>query len=261
MIPKIIHYCWFGGNPLPPLAFKCIKSWKKYCPGYEIIEWNESNYDISAAPLYVRQAYEAKKWAFVSDYVRLQIIYQNGGIYFDTDVELIKGPEALLGYSAYFGFQNQEHVATGLGFGAERHAPILAQMLLAYQDIPFVKEDGSLDLTPCPIRNTEALVGVGLICNNTRQVLNGNILILPANYLNPMDEANGLIHLTPETISIHRFAASWWSEEKQLTRQRVYHLYRRNERKDRIKHLPNRCLRRILGEARYSRIKKFLRKS
>ena len=100
MIPKVIHYCWFGGNPKPKLAEKCIKSWKKYCPDYEIIEWNEDNFDISAAPLYVRQAYEAKKWAFVTDYVRLEVVYNHGGVYLDTDVELLKSLDSLFQFES-----------------------------------------------------------------------------------------------------------------------------------------------------------------
>ena len=110
MIPKIIHYCWFGRNPKPKLAEKCIKSWKKYCPEYEIIEWNEDNYDLSSAPLYVRQAYEAKRWAFVTDYIRLQVIYENGGIYLDTDVELRKSLDPLLVHQAYFGFEDEKNI-------------------------------------------------------------------------------------------------------------------------------------------------------
>ena len=117
-IPKVIHYCWFGGNPKPKLVQKCIHSWKKYCPDYEIIEWNESNFDISSCPLYVRQAYDVKKWAFVSDYARLKIIHTCGGIYLDTDVELIKSLDSLLEYNAFFGFEDGKYVATGLGFGA-----------------------------------------------------------------------------------------------------------------------------------------------
>ena len=89
-VPKIIHYCWFGGNPKPKLAEKCIKSWKKFCPDYQIIEWNEENFDVSAAPEYVCQAYAAKRWAFVTDYVRLKAMTEMGGIYMDTDVELVK---------------------------------------------------------------------------------------------------------------------------------------------------------------------------
>lgn len=104
-IPKVIHYCWFGHDPKPKLAEKCIKSWKKKCPDYKIIEWNEENFDISACPLYVRQAYEAKKWAFVTDYVRLKVVYEHGGIYLDTDVELKKNLDFLLNHKAYFGFE------------------------------------------------------------------------------------------------------------------------------------------------------------
>ena len=99
MIPKTLHYCWFGRNPKPELAVKCIDSWKRFCPDYEIVEWNEDNFDIDACPLYVRQAYAAKKWAFVTDYVRLKLIYEHGGIYMDTDVELKKKPDVLLGRS------------------------------------------------------------------------------------------------------------------------------------------------------------------
>ena len=106
MIPKTIHYCWFGGNPLPPLAVKCIKSWKKYCPDYEIIEWSEKNFDVSSAPLYVRQAYEAKKWAFVTDYVRLYAMTTCGGVYMDTDVELVKPIDTYLSHEAFSGFED-----------------------------------------------------------------------------------------------------------------------------------------------------------
>ena len=101
MIPKVIHYCWFGGGKKPKLAKKCISSWKTYCPGYKLIEWNESNYDLSSAPQFVREAAEAKKWAFVSDYVRLQVVYQYGGIYLDTDVELLRNIDFLLDQTGY----------------------------------------------------------------------------------------------------------------------------------------------------------------
>ena len=114
MIPKTIHYCWFGGNPLPKLAKKCIKSWKKYCPDFEIIEWNEANFDISSAPLYVRQAYEAKKWAFVTDYVRLYALTSYGGIYMDTDVEVIKPLDFFLNHDAFSGFESEKSIPTGI---------------------------------------------------------------------------------------------------------------------------------------------------
>ena len=112
MIPKVIHYCWFGGNPLPNIAVKCINSWKKYFPDYEIIEWNESNFDLFSCD-YCREAYDAKKWAFVSDYARFKILYEHGGVYFDTDVELVKKIDFLLKYSAFFGFENKKYISTG----------------------------------------------------------------------------------------------------------------------------------------------------
>lgn len=124
MIPKKIHYCWFGRNPLPELAVRCIESWKKYCPDYEIIEWNEDNYDINKIS-YVKEAYQARKWAFVTDYVRLDVVNQYGGIYLDTDVELLKSLDPLLKYKSFFGMEEGKFIATGLGFGAEKGTKIL----------------------------------------------------------------------------------------------------------------------------------------
>ena len=224
MIPKIIHYCWFGGKPLPAAAQKCIASWKKYCPDYEIRAWTEENYEIASAPLYVRQAYEAKKWAFVSDYVRLRVVYEHGGIYLDTDVELLKNLNPLRGYSAFFGFEDALHVATGLGFGAESHSQVLANMMLDYQTIPFLLDDGSYDLTACPVRNTDALVRIGLVCRNEFQVLSGNIAVFPTEYFCPRDIHTMEICVTENTYTIHHFAGSWLSGED--AERRAYKLRR-----------------------------------
>ena len=119
MIPKVIHYCWFGHNPLPERYKEWIKSWKRYCPDYEIVEWNESNYDVTKHP-YMRAAYDAKKWGFVSDYARLDIIYENGGIYLDTDVELVKNLDELLYQEGFAGVDSSGRLSTGLGFGARK---------------------------------------------------------------------------------------------------------------------------------------------
>lgn len=260
MIPKTIHYCWFGGNPLPELAKKCIKSWKKYCPDYRIVEWNESNFDLSAAPLYVRQAYEAKKWAFVSDYARLQIVFAQGGIYFDTDVELVKSPEALLAYSAYFGFEDEVHVNTGLGFGAEQGCPILADMLADYQNIPFVLEDGSFDLTPCPVRNTEALVRHGLVCDNSRQLLPGNVAVFPTDWFRPLDYLTGVLKKTENTVSIHRYASSWYSEKEKAWFKRTSAKMKKELRHERWINGPKRFIRKLIGAKNCDRIKKEITK-
>lgn len=260
MIPKIIHYCWFGRNPLPKLAQKCIKSWKKHCPDYEIIQWNEDNFDISACPLYVRQAYEAKKWAFVTDYVRLKVVCDHGGIYLDTDVELKKSPDALLSYSAYFGFEDSGHVATGLGFGAEKKHPLLKELMEDYAEIPFVREDGSFDTLPCPQRNTAILLKHGLLQNNTRQVLEGGILILPCEYLCPLSYQNGLKKRTKNTISIHWFDASWQSAAQKKAHRDAAKKRNREARRDYVRHTPNRLMRALLGTARYDKLKSTLKR-
>lgn len=222
MIPRIIHYCWFGRNPKPELAVRCMKSWKKYCRGYEIIEWNEDNYDLSQAPLYVRQAYEAKKWAFVTDYVRLQIVYEHGGIYVDTDVEFRQKPDKLLDNQAFFGFESDKHVATGLGFGAVRECPIVKELMDDYENIPFILEDGSLDLMPCPVRNTEVFLKYGLRQDGSKQLLTGDVLILPQEYLSPIRSDSDVITYTKNTISVHWFAGSWFAEEQLVDRMEYY---------------------------------------
>ena len=129
MIPKVIHYCWFGGNEKTLLILRCIESWKRYCPDYRIIEWNENNYNINACE-YTREAYNAGKWAFVSDYARIEILYLYGGIYLDTDVELHSSLDDLLQYDAWFAQDDIRYVNTGLGFGACQKNDLLRRILL-----------------------------------------------------------------------------------------------------------------------------------
>ena len=154
MIPKKIHYCWFGKNKLPDKAVKCINSWKKYCPDYEIIEWNEDNFDVRQNG-YTAFTYDNRKIAFLSDYVRLLAVYQEGGVYLDVDVELIRPiDDLLLNHSAYFGFESSEYVNTGLGFGAEANNRIVKQMIEEYEQLL----DGKHDVVGCPTLNTQALI-------------------------------------------------------------------------------------------------------
>lgn len=208
-IPKKIHYCWFGNNNLPKLARKCLKSWKKYCPDYEIVCWNEENFNLNCNR-YVREAYKAEKWAFVSDYVRLKVIYEHGGIYLDTDVELIKPIEPLLNFKGYMGFDEKGIVATGLGFAAEAGNEVIGEMLKDYEKIPFVLPDGEYDVTPCPDRNTATLERLGMDVKNTNQIFMG-IQFLPCEYLCPMDYCTGKTKITKNTYSIHHYCASWTS--------------------------------------------------
>lgn len=208
-IPKVIHYCWFGKGEMPKLAKKCIKSWKKYCPDYKIICHNEDNFDLTQNR-YLNEAYKAGKWAFVSDYARLKIIYDNGGIYLDTDVELIKPIDDLLLNKGFMGFDEKGIVATGLGFGAEKGNKIVLEFLKDYDNIPFVLPDGSYDLTPCPDRNTVALTRLGMDINNTNQTFM-DITFLPDEYLCPMNYYTGKKTITENTYSIHHYSASWTS--------------------------------------------------
>ena len=208
-IPKVIHYCWFGKGKMPKLAKKCIKSWKKYCPDYEFVLHTEDNFDMTQNR-YMREAYEAGKWAFVSDYARLKIIYDNGGIYLDTDVELIKPVDDLVKLGGFMGFDEKGIVATGLGFGAEKGNKIVSEFLKDYDNIPFVLPDGSYDLTPCPDRNTEALKRLGMDIKNTSQTFM-DITFLPDEYLCPMNYYTGKKTITENTYSIHHYSGSWTS--------------------------------------------------
>lgn len=207
MIPKVIHYCWFGGNPLPPLAQKCIDSWKKYCPDYEIIEWNESNYDITKNN-YMREAYEAKKWGFVPDYARKDIIYEYGGIYLDTDVEIVKSFDDLLSNKAFFGMEKPGQVALGLGFGAEKGNELIRELRDIYIGKSFKNEDGTLNLTPCTEYETPMLIERGLAKNNEHQVVCG-VHIYPTEYFAPKDGYQADTVITENTHSIHYYNLSW----------------------------------------------------
>ena len=216
-IPKVIHYCWFGKGKMPKLAKKCIKSWKKYCPDYEIICHTEDNFDLTQNR-YLNEAYKAGKWAFVSDYARLKIIYENGGIYLDTDVELIKPIDDLVRLKGFMGFDEKGIVATGLGFGAEKGNKIVSEFLKDYDDIPFILPDGSFDLTPCPDRNTEALKRLGMDIENKNQTFM-DVTFLPDEYLCPMDYYTGKKTITDKTYSIHHYSASWTNSVTKRTTQ------------------------------------------
>ncbi len=210
MIPKKIHYCWFGRGEKPELARKCISSWKKHCPDYEIIEWNEDNFDINMNG-YTRYCYDNQKWAFLSDYARLAIIYEHGGIYFDTDVEVVRSLGELLQHKAFAGFENNEYIASGLGFGAEPQNSAIRLMLDEYN--PYL--DGLHGTEGCPILNTKALEKIGLIKNGSYQELL-DITVCPKEYFNPYNDPTGDLNATNNTYSIHWYAKSWMSKTQIL---------------------------------------------
>lgn len=211
MIPKKIHYCWFGRNPLPEDALKCIASWRKYLPDYEIIEWNEDNFDVNAIP-YTAQAYSAKKYAFVSDYARFKILYENGGLYFDTDVEVIRSLDHIIDNGAFMGIEKSLAttkgtgcigVNAGLGLGAESGLPIYKRILDFYENRSFENETSTV------VTNvTQLLMLEGLKNENEMQYVAG-IRIYPAEYFCPMDSTTGIIDITSSTVSIHHYSCSW----------------------------------------------------
>ena len=213
-IPKIIHYCWVGGNPKPKSVLYCIESWKKFCPDYEIKEWNETNYDFTKNQ-YMKEAYDEKKWGFVPDYARLDIVYNHGGIYLDTDVEIVKSFDGLLSNKAFAGFEKSDDgtwfVNCGQGFGAEPKNPSIKFIRDFYEEKSFYNEDGSLNLLPSPHYTTDSLVALGMVRNNTKQELK-DITIYTADVLCPKSMATGKIEKTKNTYSIHHFTASWMDE-------------------------------------------------
>lgn len=210
MIPKIIHYCWFGNGEKPSKVKKCIESWKKFCPDYEIIEWNEQNFDVNMNG-YTKMCIEEKKYAFLSDFARLFIIENNGGIYFDTDVELVKPIDFLLENDAYFGFETPDYVQTGLGFGAVAHSKTVMAMLDEYKPLL----DGKHGVITCPKLNTDALLKLGLKLGGEKQTV-ADALILPIDYLNPYGSTTGVLKKTANTVSIHWYSGSWMSKRQHI---------------------------------------------
>ena len=217
MIPKIIHYCWFGRNPLPESAIKCINSWKKYFPDYEIKEWNEDNFDVNSIP-YTREAYEAKKYAFVSDYARFKILYENGGLYFDTDVEVIRPMDDIVAAGPFMGFEidpprvkhkaQEGFVAPGLGLGVNPGLGLYGELLEFYATQNFLNLDGTLNQTTIVRYTTNILIRHGLKPKDGIQTVAG-INIYPAEYFNPLNDNTGVLKITENTRSIHWYTKTW----------------------------------------------------
>lgn len=203
MIPKIIHYCWFGGKPLPNDVKKCIKSWKTMCPDYDIKRWDETNFDVNASA-FTKAAYDAKSWAFVSDYARLKVVYDFGGVYLDTDVELLKNLDFLLENECYIGIQQGGCLCnTGLGFGAEKSSPVVHKMLEQYEAIRFSEEEK--DNIACPNLNDKAIREFGKADLKRISHLS-HVTVYPSCYFDPYGLTN---LLNDDTVSIHHYSASW----------------------------------------------------
>ena len=235
MIPKIIHYCWFGRGPLPELAQKCIASWKKYLPDYEIKEWNEDNFDVNIIP-YTAEAYKAKKYAFVSDYARFWILYQYGGIYFDTDVEVIRPIDDIVERGNFMGFEtdpkpqlkedaSEASVAPGLGLGVTPGLGLYKEILDYYAPLHFLCEDGSLNQVTVVKHVTNVLVENGLKQTNELQQVAG-VWIYPRDYFNPLDDNTGKLVITENTRSIHWYTKTWLKKQNPVRTWIVRRIHR-----------------------------------
>lgn len=234
MIPKVIHYCWFGNNPLPFEVKKCINSWKKICPDYEIRRWDETNFDVYQND-FIKSAYGSKAWAFVSDYARLKIVYDEGGIYLDTDVELKKSLDELRKNEGFFVIQQEGHYCnTGLGFGAKKENEIVKTMLDLYDDLIY-SEENKFSIA-CPYLNTKALEKYGYSYSDDVIVIHNN-LVLPPRFMDPIAPGKNKENLLcNDTVSIHHYSASWM-DDKTVRRRKII---------------------RIIGEKRIYKIKKIL---
>lgn len=232
MIPKVIHYCWFGGNPLPEVAVKCINSWKKYFPDYEIKEWNETNFNLNCCE-YVKEAFSAKKWAFVSDYARFWILYNYGGLYFDTDVEVIKDMKNIIINGPFMGCELSDMTNTdfnvginpGLGIGAYPKMDIYKEILESYDNAHFINSDGSYNFETTVDRTTSIFKLYGFNdCNCVSNIKEINIY--PPEYFCPLNYATGDLYLTKNSYSIHWYDASWLDKRMKTRRLRVEKIHR-----------------------------------
>lgn len=285
-IPKIIHYCWFGNNPKPVSVLKCIESWKKCCPDYEIKEWSEKNIDFNEMCEYCRQAYEEKVWGFVPDYIRLWIVYNYGGIYLDTDVQIIKSFDDLLENSAYVGVEasvekgENKLINLGQGFGAEKGNSFIYKHMCLYENLEFRLKDGTLNKIPSPQYATKLLLSMGFD-NSKADVIQEleDVRVYPSDYLCPKDYISGAINITPNTYSIHHYDASWFDDKEQKMKKKrwknakignavkkIVKPFVGEEKAESIKdkiqegHIINRVLMKMIGMKRYEKLKSKLKR-
>lgn len=207
MIPKIIHYCWFGKNEIPNKLAKYINTWEKQCPDYQIIEWNESNFDITMFK-FTEEAYKNKKYAFVSDVARVYALMNYGGIYLDTDVEVYKCFDEILKHKCVVGFEYKNWIATSF-MAAEKGHPFIEEFYLTYQNINFLKNNGMYNLETNVEKITKMLEKRGLCRNNHYQLLDDEIAVYPKEYFSPYDYGNCILEKTEYSICVHHFLVSW----------------------------------------------------
>ncbi|WP_233569753.1 glycosyltransferase family 32 protein [Falsibacillus albus] len=218
----MIHYCWFGHKNKPPLVEKCLNSWKYHLQDYQLIEWNETSININQNA-YVKEAYESKKYAFVSDYVRVHALYHQGGIYLDTDVEVFKSFNDLLHHQSFWGFEQENFIATST-IGASPKNALIKMLLDSYKHKRFRREDGSLDSLTNVALITQILVNLGLIKNGEYQELEDIGVFYPQTYFSPYDYINCRNFMTSETYAMHHFHKSWLSKKEHVKGSLKYSL-------------------------------------
>lgn len=232
LIPKKIHYCWFSGKEMPDYLKKCMESWHEKCPEYEIIRWDESNYDIHKN-IYMEQAYNAQKWGFVPDFARLDILYTYGGFYLDTDVELLRSLDDLCGQGAFCGVEKWGNINMGGCSGAVKHHPMIGEMLAYRENIPFVYPDGTMNLETCGVYETQPFIKHGMAINNSTQRIN-DMTVFSSDFFHPYDYMSGETILTKHTFSIHHFNGGWLNEQARQARTDTM-----NEYKQTVKRMEN----------------------
>lgn len=219
MIPKVIHYCWFGRNPIPAEYQTYIESWKKFLPDYEIKEWNEDSFDVNCIP-FTKEAYEVRKYAYVSDYARLKILYENGGVYFDTDVEAVRPMDALMARGPWMGIEKHtstpdmdDQVNVGLGFAVEPHNPIIKEVMAFYENTHYVFPDGHMEQIPIVPVVTNVLRKHGMPARVETPTEVAGITIYPWDYFCPQEGFQyNQIECTANTYTIHHYSATWMSK-------------------------------------------------
>lgn len=221
-IPKIIHYCWLSGDPYPNDIQECIDSWHEHLPDYDFMLWDMNNFDVSSVP-YVKQAVDARKWAFASDYIRLWAIYNYGGIYLDSDIKVLKSFDGLLSEKAFTAFESGGRIAAWI-FGGEKGAPIFKELLDYYKDRNFLREDGSLEQIPNTIPTTKILVNHGLkACNKVQRL--DDITVFTEDYFSPFNPWTKKTVITDNSYAMHLFKGAWFwdkSDEEFMGRVEAY---------------------------------------
>lgn len=223
LIPKVINYCWFSRKPIPEALKRCMNSWHKFCPDYDFICWNEDNYDIEKVP-YMKEAYEKEKYSYVTDYARLDILYNHGGFYLDTDVELIKNLDELRYLKAFIGTEKWGSVNTGGLVGAIPFHSVIKKMLDFRKGVHFVLSDGTLNMTTCGYYETTPLIQLGMRPNNTVQDISG-MTVFSSDFFHPFDYMSAETTITENTYSIHYFSGGWLDEESLEMRKRTQKQY------------------------------------